>query len=87
MRLLGSKTALERVAAFLHQMGAPLTTADVMSLPMSRRNIADYLLDHRDRLTAVSQLHNDGVLAFVRNTQREIMIPDRQQLASFDPQS
>ncbi|WP_430640542.1 helix-turn-helix domain-containing protein [Bradyrhizobium zhanjiangense] len=35
---------------------------------------------------AVSQLHNDGVLAFVCNTQRRIIILDRQRLASFDLQ-
>jgi len=32
---------------------------------------------------AVSQLRSAGVLDFIGNTQREIMIVDRQRLASF----
>ncbi|MBB4383458.1 helix-turn-helix domain-containing protein [Bradyrhizobium sp. SBR1B] len=88
MMLLGRKTALERVAAFLHEMDSRLMAADVMSLPMSRRDIADYLgLTIETVSRVVSQLHNVGVLDFVGNTQREIVILDRQRLASFGLQS
>ncbi|MCA1472964.1 helix-turn-helix domain-containing protein [Bradyrhizobium sp. IC3195] len=88
MLLLGRKTALERVAAFLHEMDERLTAADVISLPMSRRDIADYLgLTIETVSRAVSQLHSDGVLDFIGNTQREIVILDRQRLASVDLQS
>src|ERR1700749_4948285 len=42
MLLLGRKTSLERVAAFLIEMDRRLTASGVMPLPMSRRDIADY---------------------------------------------
>jgi CRP/FNR family nitrogen fixation transcriptional regulator len=43
MLLLGRKTSLERVAAFLLEMDGRLSNAEIMSLPMSCRDIADYL--------------------------------------------
>jgi CRP/FNR family nitrogen fixation transcriptional regulator len=43
MLLLGRKTTLEKVAAFLLEMEKRLTAAGVMTLPMPRRDIADYL--------------------------------------------
>src|SRR3954467_2187599 len=41
--LLGRQSARERVAAFLLEMNGRLTSAGVMVLPMTRRDIADYL--------------------------------------------
>lgn len=87
MLLLGRKTAVERVAAFFAEMDSR-TGACTMSLPMSRRDIADYLgLTLETVSRAVSRLHCEGVLSFVGNTQREIVILDRQKLQTFDLQS
>jgi CRP/FNR family nitrogen fixation transcriptional regulator len=86
MLLLGRKTSLERVAAFLLEMDKRLTAAGVMALPMSRRDIADYLgLTLETVSRALSPLHALGTLGFV-NTQRQIVLRNRQQLASLDLQ-
>jgi CRP/FNR family nitrogen fixation transcriptional regulator len=87
MLLLGRKTSLERVAAFLIEMDKRLTAAGVLALPMSRRDIADYLgLTLETVSRAISHLHELGVLGFVGNTQRQIVLLDRHQLASLDLQ-
>jgi CRP/FNR family nitrogen fixation transcriptional regulator len=87
MLLLGRKTSLERVAAFLLEMDKRLSGVDVMALPMSRRDIADYLgLTLETVSRAISHLHDLGVLGFIGNTQRQIVLLNRQQLASLDLQ-
>jgi CRP/FNR family nitrogen fixation transcriptional regulator len=88
MLLLGRKTSLERVAAFLLEMDKRLTAADVMALPMSRRDIADYLgLTLETVSRALSRLHELGILGFIGTNQRQIMLLDRQQLAGLDLQN
>ncbi|GLR84503.1 helix-turn-helix domain-containing protein [Bradyrhizobium iriomotense] len=88
MLLLGRKTSLERVAAFLIEMDKRLTAAGVLALPMSRRDIADYLgLTLETVSRAISRLHELGILGFVGNTQRQIVLLDRQQLANLDLQN
>jgi CRP/FNR family transcriptional regulator, nitrogen fixation regulation protein len=88
MLLLGRKTSLERVAAFLIEMDKRLTAAGVMALPMSRRDIADYLgLTLETVSRALSRLHALGILGFVGNTQRQIVLLDRSQLANLDLQN
>jgi CRP/FNR family nitrogen fixation transcriptional regulator len=52
------KTSQERVA-FLLEMNGRLTAAGVMALPMSRRDIADYL-----------GITRDGVARFLNFTER-----------------
>ncbi|MBW7967405.1 helix-turn-helix domain-containing protein [Bradyrhizobium sp. BR 10261] len=85
MLLLGRKTSLERVAAFLLEMDGRLTAASVMALPMSRRDIADYLgLTLETVSRALSRLHELGIIGFIGNTQRQIVLLDRHQLASLD---
>jgi CRP/FNR family nitrogen fixation transcriptional regulator len=85
MLLLGRKTAVERVAAFLIEMDRRLTAAGVLALPMCRRDIADYLgLTLETVSRALSDLHQKGVLGFIGQTQREIVLLDRDKLAALD---
>jgi len=85
MLLLGRKTSLERVAAFLLEMDGRLNAAGVMALPMSRRDIADYLgLTLETVSRALSCLHEKGILGFVGQTQRQIVLLDRSELAKLD---
>jgi CRP/FNR family nitrogen fixation transcriptional regulator len=66
-------------------MDARLTASGIVALPMSRRDIADYLgLTLETVSRALSQLRRAGVLDFIGHTQREIVLRDRRQLASFD---
>jgi CRP/FNR family nitrogen fixation transcriptional regulator len=88
MLLLGRKTSLERVAAFLIEMDKRLTAAEVIALPMCRRDIADYLgLTLETVSRALSRLHGFGVLGFIGNNQRQIVLRDRLKLASLDLQT
>jgi CRP/FNR family transcriptional regulator, nitrogen fixation regulation protein len=88
MLLLGRKTALERVAAFLIEMDRRLPAANIIALPMCRRDIADYLgLTLETVSRALSSLHDRGVLGFLGPSQRQIVLLDRPQLASLDLQS
>ena len=88
MLLLGRKTALERVAAFLLEMDRRLTAAGVLALPMCRRDIADYLgLTLETVSRALSSLHERGILGFIGANQRQIVLLDRPQLASLDLQN
>nr|WP_083742138.1 helix-turn-helix domain-containing protein [Bradyrhizobium mercantei] len=85
MLLLGRKTALERVAAFLLEMDRRLAGVGVVALPMCRRDIADYLgLTLETVSRALSKLHTYGALDFLGSNQREIMLVDRDQLSRLD---
>jgi CRP/FNR family nitrogen fixation transcriptional regulator len=88
MLLLGRKTALERVVAFLLEMDRRLSAANIMALPMCRRDIADYLgLTLETVSRSLSNLHDRGILGFLGPSQRRIVLLDRQQLASLDLQN
>ncbi|WP_425248996.1 helix-turn-helix domain-containing protein [Bradyrhizobium huanghuaihaiense] len=85
MLLLGRKTSLERVTAFLLEMDERLQHPDVMILPMNRRDIADYLgLTLETVSRALSILRDEGLLRFDGNTQRRLELVDRGALAKID---
>src|SRR3954463_3860523 len=87
MLLLGRKTSLERVAAFLIEMDQRSAAAGILALPMCRRDIADYLgLTLETVSRALSRLHALGILGFVGNNQRQIVLLDREKLSSLDLQ-
>ncbi|WP_354134672.1 helix-turn-helix domain-containing protein [Bradyrhizobium sp. S3.9.1] len=85
MLLLGRKTAIEKVAAFLIEMDVRLSAAGVLSLPMNRRDVADYLgLSLETVSRALSQLKDRDVLTFTGQSRRQIILRDRAKLAEFD---
>lgn len=87
MLLLGRKTALEKVAAFLLEMDKRLGHPDVMILPMSRRDVADYLgLTLETVSRALSTLRNENVLRFDGLMQRHLVLLDRVALTELDGQ-
>jgi CRP/FNR family nitrogen fixation transcriptional regulator len=88
MLLLGRKTSMERVAAFLIEMDRRLAATGMLALPMTRRDIADYLgLTLETVSRSLSYLRELGILRFIDNNQRHIVLMDRQQLAGFDRQN
>jgi CRP/FNR family nitrogen fixation transcriptional regulator len=63
MLLLGRKTALERVASFLVEMDDRCGGKGMIDLPMSRRDVADYLgLTLETVSRAISQMRISGML-------------------------
>ena len=85
MLLLGRKTSLERVAAFLLEMDGRLTRRRRHCPSDGRRDIADYLgLTLETVSRALSQLHGKGILGFLGQTQRQIVLLDRTRLADLD---
>src|SRR4029079_15329572 len=85
MLLLGRKTALERVAAFLLEINERLDYPNVMIMRMSRRDIVDYLgLTIETVSRALSSLRDENLLQFCETTQRQLALLNRIGLAQLD---
>ena len=83
--LLGRQTAPEKVAAFLLEMNARMKSTGAMALPMSRRDIADYLgLTLETVSRALSAFQRKGYLRFMNPTQRQIVVLNAEGLAELD---
>jgi CRP/FNR family nitrogen fixation transcriptional regulator len=83
---LGRKTAAEKVATFLLEMDMRMRPSGGISLPMSRRDIADYLgLTLETVSRTISQLQAEGMVAL--SSAREIRVqrpPKLRELGSED---
>lgn len=76
--ILGRRTALEKVSAFLVEMAQRSSdgTAELVALPMSRYDVADYLgLSAETVSRALTELRLRGVIAFA--TKHRVKIADR----------
>ena len=83
--LLGRQTARERVAAFLLEMNGRLRAAGVMALPMTRRDIADYLgLTIETVSRALSAFQRKGYLKVAGPYHREIIVLNPAGLTELD---
>jgi CRP/FNR family nitrogen fixation transcriptional regulator len=83
--LLGRQSATERVGAFLLEMNGRLTSAGAMALPMSRRDIADYLgLTVETVARALSAFKRKGYLKVAGPMQREIIVLNSAGLTELD---
>jgi len=83
MLLLGRKSAVERVAAFLLEMDRRLSKTGMVALPMCRRDIGDYLgLTLETVSRTLSQLHDDDILSF--SGARHIVLHNRRRLEAMN---
>jgi CRP/FNR family nitrogen fixation transcriptional regulator len=80
--LLGRQKSLEKVAVFLLEIDRRLGQPDVMALPMTRRDIADYLGITIETVSrALSSLQEERILSLTGTNHREIVLHDRPKLA------
>ncbi len=81
--LLGRKNAQERVATFLLEMAERTASSDMIRLPMSRQDIADYLgLTIETVSRTISHLEHDATIALPKS--RQIELRDKRALAQLN---
>jgi CRP-like cAMP-binding protein len=81
--LLGRMSAAQRLAAFLLEISARLSSQGVIDLPMSRSDIADYLgLTIETVSRTFTQLERDRTIEIP--SARQIVLRNRARLAQFD---
>ena len=82
--LLGRKNSLEKVAAFLFEMHLRSTEAGVIHLPMTRRDIADYLgLALETVSRAFADLRRKNILGFDVKRARTVVVLDAKALTDL----
>jgi CRP/FNR family nitrogen fixation transcriptional regulator len=83
MLLLGRKTAEERVVSFLLAMAGSSTSDQIIELPMSRQDIADYLgLTIETVSRTFSHLESTATIELASS--RRIRVPSRHNLQCLD---
>ena len=84
MVLLGRKTAQEKIASFLLDMGRRLAQPDHFDLPMQRADIADHLgLTIETVSRTLTQMVRDGLISLA-STGRAIVLSDKEGLRALD---
>jgi len=79
MMVLGRKSAVEKVAMFLLEMERRIVRSGRLALPMSRRDIADYICATIETVSrTVTQLRDDGALEL--SGARNIKLTNRKML-------
>jgi CRP/FNR family nitrogen fixation transcriptional regulator len=87
MLLLGRKTSVEKVATFLLEMDERLGSPTLMTLPMTRRDIADYLgLTLETVSRALAKLRKRSLIRVTGGNLRGLMLLDRGALAEVNEQ-
>jgi len=82
LMLLGRQNAVERLAAFLTEIDERLQSPNIMILPMTRRDIADYLgLTLETVSRSFSMLEHEGILSLPGHHRKEIVLHRRSKLA------
>jgi CRP/FNR family nitrogen fixation transcriptional regulator len=85
LTVAASQSATERVGAFLLEMNGRLTMPDFIALPMTRRDIADYLgLTVETVSRAISAYQRKGFLKVAGPMQRDIIVLNPAGLTELD---